>query len=94
MASDVPTVESTPTDSLVRSVAIFVSGASVGAIAALLLTPQTGRESRKQLSTYGRRTGETMREWATAASDLFATGEKVREAAPLEARGGKATGLM
>ena len=54
----------------------------------MLLAPQAGRDSRKQLSECGRRTGETMRDWATAASDLFATREEVSEAA-LEASGKK-----
>lgn len=81
MTSDVLQVESEPTESMIPYVAIFLGGAAVGAIAALLLAPQAGRESRKQLSEYGRRTGETMRDWATAASDLFGTGEKVSEPA-------------
>jgi gas vesicle protein len=80
MTSDVLQADSKPTESMVPSMAIFLGGAAVGAIAALLLAPQAGRESRQQLSEYGRRTGETMREWATVASDLFATGEEVREA--------------
>ena len=89
MTSDVLHGDSKPTGSMVPSMAMFVGGAAVGAIAALLLAPQAGRESRQQLSEYGRRTEKTMRDWATAASDLFATGEKVSEAAPLEARGEK-----
>jgi hypothetical protein len=49
--------------------------------------PASG-SGRKQFSEYGRRTAEMMWGWATAASDLFAAGEKVSEAA-LEARGKK-----
>jgi hypothetical protein len=78
--------DSKPTASMVPSVAIFLGGAAAVAIAALLLAPQVGRDSPKQLSEYGRRTAEMMWGWATAASDLFAAGEKVSEAA-LEARG-------
>jgi len=33
----------------------FLSGAALGAVAALLLAPQSGRESRKQLRGYARR---------------------------------------
>lgn len=81
MTSDVLHADSKPTVSMVPSLAIFLSGAAVGAIAALLLAPQAGRESRKQLREYSRRSGETMWGWATAASDPFAIGEKVTEAA-------------
>lgn len=55
------------------SVVIFIAGASVGAITALLLAPQAGRESRKQLSEYGRRTGGTISEWANQAYALLAS---------------------
>lgn len=72
MTSEVLNADSKVTGSMGPSLAIFLGGAAVGAIAALLLAPQAGRESRKQLSEYGRRTGETMSEWATAASGLFA----------------------
>ena len=82
MTSEVINADRTETESMGLSLAIFVGGAAVGAIAALLLAPQAGRESRKQLREYGRRTGQTMRDWATAASGLFAGGEKVNEAAP------------
>ena len=88
MTSDVLHADSKPTASMVPSLAIFLGGAAVGAIAALLLAPQAGRESRTQLNEYGRRTGEAMRDWAAAASDLFAIGEKVSDAA-LEASGKK-----
>ena len=64
------------------SMVIFVGGAAVDAIAALLLVTQAGRESRRQLGEYGRRTGQTMSEWATAAAALFAMGEKTKEAVP------------
>ena len=93
MASEVLTAESKPTDPLVTSAAVFVGGAAVGAIAALLLAPQAGRESRKQLSEYGRRTGETMREWATAASDLFATGGEPDRACTERPEARKASGM-
>ena len=36
-------------------VLVFLSGAALGAVAALLLAPQTGRESREQLRVYARR---------------------------------------
>ena len=75
MTNDVVHSDSKPSKSMAPSMAIFVGGAAVGAIAALLLAPQAGPEARKQLSEYGRRTGERMREWATPASDLFATAE-------------------
>ena len=86
MTSEGLHAEGKVTASMVQSVAIFVGGAAVGAIAALLLAPHAGRESRRQLSEYGRRIGEAMRGWAMAASELFATRETVSAATP-EARG-------
>ena len=77
MSSDAFNTDSQPSASMGASVAIFLAGATVGAIAALLLAPQAGRESRKQLSDYGRRTGETLSQWATATCDLFPTAENV-----------------
>lgn len=88
MMSEILNTDSKPTESTVSSMAIFVGGAAVGAIAALLLAPQAGPEARKQLSEYGRRTGERMREWATPASDLFATAENENSTAE-EASGKK-----
>src|SRR4051794_11980735 len=75
MSNEVSKTDSSQSASMGSSVAIFLGGATVGAIAALLLAPQAGQESRKQLSEYGRRTGETMGEWATAACGLFATAQ-------------------
>ena len=64
---------------MVPAIAIFGGGAVVGAIVALLVAPQADRESRKQLSDYGRRTSNTMREWATGVSGLFDMGENVKQ---------------
>ncbi|MGH7207028.1 MAG: YtxH domain-containing protein [Nitrospiraceae bacterium] len=49
----------------------FLSGAALGAIAALLLTPQTGRETQEQLRGYARRTEENLRELAGQAGEAF-----------------------
>ena len=46
MSSDAFNTDSQPSASMGASVAIFLAGATVGAIAALLLAPQAGRESR------------------------------------------------
>src|SRR5437764_4010374 len=92
MMSEIVNADSKPTESIVTSMAVFLGGAAVGAIAALLLAPQAGRESRQQLSEYGRHTGGRMREWATAASGLFATEDSVNGAA-LEAAGREDTEL-
>jgi hypothetical protein len=53
----------TQNGTVTRSVLIFLAGAVVGAAAALLLAPQTGQASRKQLRRSGRRTGETVSDW-------------------------------
>ncbi|MBA2253199.1 MAG: YtxH domain-containing protein [Nitrospirales bacterium] len=61
---------------LTESVTILLAGAAVGALAAILFAPQAGRETRKQLSEYGRRAGDTMGGWAKEAYDLFASSTK------------------
>ena len=49
----------------------FLSGAALGALAALLLTPQTGRESREQLRGYARRAEGNLRDLAGRAGEAF-----------------------
>lgn len=49
----------------------FVSGAALGAIAALLLAPQSGRESREQLRGYARRAEDNLRDLAGRAGEVI-----------------------
>ena len=49
----------------------FLSGAALGAVAALLLAPQTGRESREQLRGYARRAEGNLRDLAVRAGETF-----------------------
>lgn len=49
----------------------FLSGAALGAIAALLLAPQSGRKTREQLRGYARKAEDTLREAATEAGQRF-----------------------
>ena len=49
----------------------FLSGAALGAIAALLLAPQSGRESREQLRGYARKAEENLRDLAGEAGERF-----------------------
>ena len=49
----------------------FLSGAAFGAVAALLLAPQTGRESREQLRGYARRAEGNLRDLAGRAGDAL-----------------------
>ncbi|HKO30039.1 MAG TPA: YtxH domain-containing protein [Nitrospiraceae bacterium] len=49
----------------------FLSGAALGAVAALLLTPQTGRESREQLRGYARRAEGNLCDLAGRAGEAF-----------------------
>jgi len=49
----------------------FLAGATAGAVAALLLAPQSGRDSRKQLRSYARRTEEGIRDLAERAGELW-----------------------
>lgn len=43
----------------------FFGGAAIGAVTALLLAPQSGRESREQIRAYARRTGENLAGFAS-----------------------------
>jgi gas vesicle protein len=49
----------------------FLSGAALGAVAALLLAPQTGRESREQLRGYARRAEGDLRDLASRAGEVL-----------------------
>lgn len=49
----------------------FLSGALLGAVAAFLLAPQPGRESRERLVGYARRTGEDLRDLRDRATDAW-----------------------
>ena len=47
----------------------FLSGALLGAVTAVILTPQTGRESRERVTGYARRTGADLRDLKDRATD-------------------------
>jgi gas vesicle protein len=49
----------------------FLSGAAMGAVAALLLAPQSGSESRDRLRSYARRAERDLRDFAGRASEAF-----------------------
>ena len=51
--------------------AVFLSGMTLGAMAALLLAPQTGRESREILARLARQAGEDMRDFSEQATDTW-----------------------
>ena len=51
--------------------AVFISGAAVGAVAGILLAPRTGRESRERLQGYLRKTGDNLREFGQKAGQAF-----------------------
>jgi gas vesicle protein len=58
----------------------FLGGAAVGAVAAFLMAPQSGRESREQLKAYARRAGENLREATDKAGHTWETAiEKGRD---------------
>lgn len=52
-------------------VLVFLSGAALGAVAALLLAPQTGRESREKLRGYARRAEGNLCGLAGRAGEAF-----------------------
>ncbi len=56
------------------AVLAFLSGAAIGAIAALLVAPQSGRTTREQLRGYARKAEGALREAANEA------GQRVEEA--------------
>jgi gas vesicle protein len=61
-------------DDRVTSAAVllaFLSGAAMGAVAALLLAPQSGDESRDQLRRYARRAENDLRDLAGRAGEAF-----------------------
>jgi gas vesicle protein len=49
----------------------FLSGAALGAVAALLLAPQSGRDSREQLRGYARTAEDKLRDLAGRAGEAF-----------------------
>ena len=49
----------------------FLSGAALGAVAAVLLTPQSGRASREQLRGYARRAEGDLRDLAGRAGEAL-----------------------
>jgi gas vesicle protein len=49
----------------------FLSGAALGAVAALLLAPQSGRESRERLRGYAREAEDSLRDLAGQAGETF-----------------------
>ena len=49
----------------------FLGGAATGAVAALLLAPQAGRESREQLRGYAHRAEGNLRDLAGRAGETF-----------------------
>jgi gas vesicle protein len=49
----------------------FVTGGLVGAAVALMLAPQSGRNSREQVRGYARRAEEQVQELAEKATDLM-----------------------
>jgi gas vesicle protein len=58
----------------------FLSGALIGAAAAFLLAPQSGRETREQLRGYARKSEDSLRDLAGKATEaLDEVVEKGRE---------------
>ena len=49
----------------------FLSGALLGAVTAVMLAPQPGRESRERVTGYARRTGNDLRDLKDRATDSF-----------------------
>ncbi|BCA56367.1 hypothetical protein W02_35070 [Nitrospira sp. KM1] len=58
-------------DTSATALVALLSGAAVGAVAALLLAPQSGERSRNQLRRYARRAQRNIRDMADRAGDAF-----------------------
>lgn len=54
-------------DNAAAAIIAFVSGAVIGATAALLLTPKSGREVREKLSDFGESASEKVKRYAREA---------------------------
>lgn len=48
----------------------FLSGALLGAVTAIMLAPQPGRESRERVTGYAKRTSEDLREFKDRATEV------------------------
>jgi len=64
-------------DSAAAAVIAFVSGAIIGSVAALLLTPKPGREFREQLSDFGGCAADKMRRYTREAKFKMTPKSKV-----------------
>src|SRR6476659_8256614 len=63
------------------AVLAFLGGAALGAIAALLLAPQSGRRTREQLRGYARKAEDTIREAVSEGKEFVEARKSVlREA--------------
>lgn len=51
--------------------AAFLSGMTIGAVAVLFLTPQTGRESRETFARMARKASEDVRDFSERATDTW-----------------------
>ncbi len=51
--------------------AAFLSGMALGAVAALLMAPQTGRESREIVARLARQAGDDMRNFSERATETW-----------------------
>ena len=49
----------------------FLSGAAIGAIAALLLAPQSGEQTQRQMRGYARKAGKELRGVTGQGGDVF-----------------------
>ena len=49
----------------------FLGGAAIGAVTALLLAPQSGRESREKIRAYARRTGEYLADFGSKTEEAW-----------------------
>ena len=93
--SDTHQVEVVDDDSQwTNTVAWFLTGAFIGAVAALLYAPKTGKETRKYITEKSRKgreaVNETSQDIVEASRDMFERGRKlVEDAADLFERGRK-----
>ena len=59
-------------NNLIKGGLLFLGGAAVGATIALLLTPKTGKETRKQLSDLAKKTKKRAEEYSAKIKENLA----------------------
>jgi gas vesicle protein len=66
---------------LTKAIGLLAFGVGIGALTALLITPKTGRQIRKEMRRRYEDARDTVGDWSDRANDLWARREEWAEAA-------------